>query len=133
MKTACSLFAVLLGATSSSAPAQQPQKKNVAQTARKISVDVIPNLVKFDTTRFEVHAGSPVELNFRNGCVIPHNLVIFQPGSEATVLAAVEAMGAEGVEKQFVPNIPAIVAATKLLPSGQKQTLRFNTPDVEGE
>lgn len=133
MKTVCSLFVVLLGATSLSAPAQQPKEKNAAQNARKIFVDVIPNLVKFDTIRFEVHAGSAVELNFRNGCVIPHNLVIFEPGSEATVLAAVEAMGAEGVDKQFVPQIPAIVAATKLLPSGQKQTLRFNAPKKEGE
>lgn len=133
MKTVCSLFVVILGAASLSAPAQQPQKKNATQAVRKVSVDVIPNLVKFDTVRFDVHAGSPVELSFRNGCVIPHNLVIFQPGSEPAVLAAVEAMGAEGAEKQFVPSISAIVAATKLLPSGQKQTLRFTAPEAEGE
>lgn len=127
-------FAVLLS-QSSILPGAKPGA-NSGQTidaVDKVAVAVIPNAVRFDTVRFEVHAGGSVELTFQNGCVIPHNLVILRPGSESSVFAAVEALGAEGMEKGFVPDSPAVIVASKLLLSGQKQTLLFRAPEAPGE
>ncbi len=99
----------------------------------KVTVNVIPNLVKFDVTRFEVPAGSKVELSFSNACVMPHNLVILRAAAEPAVIAAVNAMGMEGLDKGFVPKVDGIVAATKLLQPMQKQELVFQAPAEPGE
>ena len=105
-----------------------------AQTAAtRISINVVPNLVKFDVTRFDVTVGSEVELSFSNPCVLPHNLVLVKPEAEAPLTAAVGAMGLEGMEKQFVPEVPGIVAATKLIQPGKKETLKFKAPEAPGE
>jgi azurin len=132
MKTVCSVLLLCFCTVPSafSAPADSASSKNAAY---KVTISVIPNLVKFDTVRFDAPAGGQVELTLKNGCVIPHNLVILRKESEAAVLAAVEALGAEGFEKGFVPDSPGIVAATKLLPSTQKQTITFRVPEKEGE
>jgi hypothetical protein len=42
-------------------------------------------------------------------------------------------MGLEGMEKQFVPDVPGIVAATKLIQPGKKETLKFKAPEAPGE
>jgi azurin len=99
----------------------------------KLTMRVLPGLVKFETTRFEVNAGARVELTFINDCVMPHNLVLLYPDAEPSVIAAVNTMGLEGMEKSFVPSVPGIVAATKLLAPTNKEVLSFNAPDKEGE
>jgi azurin len=100
---------------------------------RKVSIKVVPGAIKFDTTRFDVTVGSTVELSFINECVMPHNLVIIQPEAEPSIIAAVNTMGIEGMEKNFVPNVPGIVAASKLLQPTQKELLSFTAPQKEGE
>ena len=99
----------------------------------KVSIRVLPGLVRFETTRFDVAAGASVELTFSNECVMPHNLVILQPDAEPAVIAAVNTMGLEGMEKNFVPVVPGIVAATKLLAPTKKEVLIFRAPEKEGE
>jgi hypothetical protein len=60
----------------------------------KITIRVIPSMVKFDTTHFEVNTGSAVEVRFENGCIMPHNLVLIQPSAENALIAGVNALGA---------------------------------------
>ena len=103
------------------------------KSATRISITVVPNLVKFDVTRFDVSVGSEVELSFSNPCVLPHNLVLVKPEAEAPLTAAVGAMGLEGMEKHFVPDVPGILAATKLIQPGKKETLKFKAPEAPGE
>lgn len=113
------------------APPPAPPAQQSALT--QVEIKVIPNLVKFDTTRFDVPGGAPVQLLFSNSCVMPHNLVILQPAAEPSVIAAVNALGLEGMDKGFVPDVPGIVAATKLLQPQQKQTIQFQAPVEPGE
>ena len=101
--------------------------------AVKVTVNVIPNLVKFDVVRFEVPAGAKVELSFSNECVMPHNLVIIRAAAEPAVIAAVNALGMEGLDKGFVPSVEGILAATKLLQPKQKQVLSFQAPSETGD
>jgi azurin len=105
----------------------------VQKGAARVSITVVPNLVKFDVTRFDVTVGSDVEISFSNPCVLPHNLVLVKPEAEGPLTAAVGAMGLEGMEKQFVPDVPGIVAATKLIQPGKKETLKFKAPEAPGE
>ncbi|MEY2600083.1 MAG: hypothetical protein RLZZ142_2342 [Verrucomicrobiota bacterium] len=99
----------------------------------RVEIKVIPNLVKFDTTQFDVAAGATVELVFSNGCVMPHNLVVIRAAAESAVIAGVNALGLEGMDKGFVPDVTGIVAATKLLQPKQSQTLTFKAPQEAGE
>lgn len=128
-KLALTVSTALVFCIVDSGVAQTATPKNVS----KVSIAVVPNLVKFDVTRFDVTAGAEVQVDFSNPCVLPHNLVLVQPEAEAALTAAVGAMGLEGMEKQFVPEVPGIVAATKLLQPGKKETLRFKAPETPGE
>jgi azurin len=109
--------------------AQKPAKTEPI----KVSVNVVPGAIRFETTRFDVTAGASVSLTFANDCVMPHNLLIIRQEAEPAVVAAVNAMGLEGMDKHFVPEVPGIVAATKLLQPHTKEQLSFTAPEAEGD
>lgn len=127
------LFALLALATALVQPAGSLAKAAENNEGTKITVKVLPGLIKFETTRFDVTAGAPVELTFLNDCVMPHNLVILKPDAEQSVIAAVNTMGLEGMEKHFVPAVPGIVASTKLLAPTKKEVLTFTAPIQDGD
>jgi azurin len=127
------LFPLLALAPALVQPAVSLAKAPENNEGTKVTVKVLPGLIKFETTRFDVTAGAPVELTFLNDCVMPHNLVILKPDAEPSVIAAVNTMGLEGMEKHFVPSVPGIVAATKLLAPTKKEVLSFTAPNQEGD
>lgn len=101
--------------------------------ARLIEVGVLPGL-KFNTTRIEAKAGEKVILVFPNddSSGMVHNLAIITPGSSQTVLDAAVAMGAEGLKKNFIPEIPELLASTPQVAQGMKYTLYFAVPEEPG-
>jgi azurin len=62
-----------------------------------------------------------------------HNLAIITPGSRDTVLDAAVAMGAAGLKKNFVPEIPELLASTPQVAQGMKYTLYFSVPEEPGD
>jgi azurin len=62
-----------------------------------------------------------------------HNLAIITPGSRQTVLDAAVAMGAAGLKKNFIPEIPELLASTPQVAPGMKYTLYFAVPDEPGD
>jgi azurin len=109
--------------------AQDPAKVETL----KVSINVVPGAIRFETTRFDVTAGARVTLTLSNDCVMPHNLVLIKPDAEPALVAAVNTMGLEGMDKHFVPDVPGIIAATKLLQPFSKEQLSFNAPEAEGD
>ncbi len=107
--------------------------KGAPGTPFNVGINVVPNLVQYDTTRFDVSAGAQVELAFKNGCVMPHNLMVIRKDAEPAIVAAVTAMGAEGMERHFVPDVAGVLVSTKLLPPGGSQKLVFTAPMEPGE
>jgi azurin len=101
--------------------------------AVSVSVKVVPGQVRFETTQFDVTAGLPVELTFSNGCIMPHNLVLIEPDAEGALIAGVNALGLEGMDKHFVPAVPGIIAATKLLQPQAREVLNFTAPKKPGD
>ena len=100
---------------------------------RRIEVGVLPGL-KFNTARIEAQAGEKVIFVFPNddSSGMVHNLAIITPGSRETVLNAAVAMGAAGLKKNFVPEIPELLASTPQVAQGMKYTLYFSVPKEPG-
>ena len=101
--------------------------------ARRIDVGVLPGL-KFNTARIEAQAGEKVIFVFPNddSSGMVHNLAIITPGSRETVLNAAVAMGAAGLKKNFIPEIPELLASTPQVAQGMKYTLYFSVPKEPG-
>ena len=101
--------------------------------ARRIEVGVLAGL-KFNTDRIEAKAGEKIVFVFPNddSSGMTHNLAIITPGSRQTVLDAAVAMGAAGLKKNFIPEIPELLASTPQVAQGMKYTLYFAVPEEPG-
>ena len=101
--------------------------------ARRIEVGVLAGL-KFNTDRIEAKAGEKIVFVFPNddSSGMTHNLAIITPGSRQTVLDAAIAMGAAGLKKNFIPEIPELLASTPQVAQGMKYTLYFAVPEEPG-
>ena len=101
--------------------------------ARRIKVGVLAGL-KFNTDRIEAKAGEKIVFVFPNddSSGMTHNLAIITPGSRQTVLDAAVAMGAAGLKKNFIPEIPELLASTPQVAKGMKYTLYFAVPEEPG-
>lgn len=103
-----------------------------------VSVFVVRTVVeqmRFDTPRIVVEAGKPFEIIIENGDFMPHNLVIVKPGTREKIGNATATMQPDKLDGQgraFVPNSGDIIAATKLLEPGKRETLKITAPAQEG-
>jgi len=88
----------------------------------------------YDVTAFRVAPGQQVEIVLRNTDVLPHNLVIVRPGAGEMVGRAADAMATDpdAFEKEFIPDSPAVLYATRMLREGESARLRFTAPEQEG-
>ena len=102
--------------------------------ARRIEVGVLPGL-KFNTARMEAKVGERIVFVFPNddSSGMMHNLAIITPGSSQTVMDAAVAMGATGLKKNFIPEIPELLASTPQVAQGMKYTLYFLVPEEPGD
>jgi putative membrane-bound dehydrogenase-like protein len=100
-----------------------------------IKVGTIQNAMKFDIKSFTVKAGSVVELVFENTDFMQHNLLILQKGSLDKVGAAADELAKDpkGMEKQYVPKMPEVLFATKLVNPEQSVKIKFTVPASEGD
>lgn len=100
-------------------------------------VSAVPEQLRFDTTRIVVEAGKPFEIIVTNPDVMPHNLIVTEPGGAQKLgLAAMSMLPdqLDGSGRAYVPQGAAtILAATKLLERGQSETLKLTAPGTEGE
>ena len=113
----------------------------VRATLRELRVPVyvirtVREQMRYDTPRLVVEAGKPFELIVVNADFMPHNLVVVRPGTRDRVgtTAAVmrpDALDAKG--RAFVPVSDAILAATRMLGNGERETLQLTAPEEEGD
>ena len=100
-----------------------------------VQIKAIREEMKFSVTEFTAVAGKTVEIVFENPDAMQHNIVVGKPKSTPVIGAAADKMitAKDGAEKNYVPNIPQIIAATPLVNPGQTFRLRFVVPDVIGD
>ncbi|TDE11635.1 PVC-type heme-binding CxxCH protein [Dyadobacter psychrotolerans] len=100
-----------------------------------VKIKAIREEMKFDVTEFTAVAGKTVEIVFENPDAMQHNIVVGKPKTTPIIGAAADKMitAKDGAEKNYVPNIPQIIAATPLVNPGQTFKLRFVVPDQTGD
>ncbi|HEX5223003.1 MAG TPA: c-type cytochrome [Verrucomicrobiae bacterium] len=95
----------------------------------------IPEQMLYDKTLIVVEAGKPVEIVLINDDAMPHNLVITAPGALEEIGNAAEKMpptpDAQG--RLYVPDLPSILHATKMVDPGQQTKLSFTAPETPGD
>jgi azurin len=99
-------------------------------------VKAVHEQMRFDTTRLVVEAGKPFEVIVENPDAMPHNFVVVKPGTREKVGMAAMTMPPTKVDSKgraYVPQSDDVVAATRLLEAGQKETLKVTAPNGEGE
>ncbi|MBY0524974.1 MAG: HEAT repeat domain-containing protein [Gemmataceae bacterium] len=101
---------------------------------RVIRVGAVPDQMRFDIERFVVKAGKPAEIFFDNTDIMPHNLVITQPGAmeEIGKLAEAQATQPGAAERDYVPASGKVLVKSKLLQPRQSQRISFTAPMKPG-
>lgn len=103
-------------------------------SAREIDIKILPGL-QFETKLLTAKASEPLALTLINQDVMPHNLVIVQPGATAKVGALSFAMlndPAAG-EKHYVPDTSEVFAFTHIINPEQRHTAHFRAPAAPGD
>lgn len=100
-----------------------------------ITIKVIKNEMKYDLKTFTVEAGKAVEIVFENPDFMQHNLVVTQIGALETVGKAADKLASspKGAEMNYVPDMPEILFATKLVNPQQTERLKFIAPKKVGD
>ncbi len=109
--------------TAAAATKEEPAKEE----AVKITLEPIPNVMKFKDAALEVPAGKDIELTFKNSDILMHNVLVLKVGTRDKVGALADAMLADpqGMAKGYIPVSDDIIAHTKLLMTGQSETIKF--------
>lgn len=113
-------------------PPATPKPAKPPKPAR-VEVEVVPGALRYATTRFDVTAGAAIEVTLKNTCIMPHNLVLVQPGKADEIVVQSMAMGMNGMAKNYVPDSKDILAATAIINPGTSQTLKITAPATVGE
>jgi azurin len=102
---------------------------------RVFVIKTVREQMRYDTPRIVVEAGKPIEIIFENTDMMPHNIVITQPGAREEVGMEAQTMKAEPDKngKMFVPpKNKKILASTKLVEPGQKEIVKLTVPSKPG-
>jgi len=102
-------------------------------TAAEVTVNLsVATGLKYDPSRFAVAPGDSVTVVLHNGDDMIHNFVLVQPGERLKVAQAALALGADGPGRNFVPDLPEVLASTRALNPGETATLKFTAPAETG-
>ena len=110
-------------------------ESNWPDNAKVIIIKTIVNEMKYDISSFEIEAGQAVEIRFENNDFMQHNLLILAQGSLSIVGVAADklATGENGVAMNYIPDLPQVLYATKLVDPDSEAVLRFTAPDKAGD
>jgi putative heme-binding domain-containing protein len=101
---------------------------------RVIRVGTLPERMAYDKELIVVKAGKPVEFLFENFDLMPHNLVITQPGALEEIGKAAEATATDpdAAARHFVPRSPQVLLGSVLLQPRETQKLSWTAPTQPG-
>ncbi|MEY4539647.1 MAG: hypothetical protein RLZZ306_1404, partial [Bacteroidota bacterium] len=100
-----------------------------------IVIKSVKEAMSYDKKEFTVTAGKMVELIFENPDAMQHNLVIGKPKSLEIIGKAANKMitQKDAIQKNYIPNIPQIIASTPLVNSEGSYKLTFKVPEQIGD
>jgi azurin len=112
---------------------KNPWSDKLSGESQKIEVEAGKNL-SFAEGELTVAAGQQISLTLSNPDVVPHNWVLVQPGSlnEIGDLTNKLIADPDAFARQYVPDSPAVIVYTDVVPAGGKTTIHFTAPDKPG-
>ena len=101
--------------------------------ARELVVNAIGGL-QYDKTELTAKAGEPLALKLRNQDVMPHNLVLVQPGKAKVIGEASFKMlnDPKAGEKNYIPDSPKVIAFIPVINPETEHTLHIKAPEKPG-
>lgn len=97
-----------------------------------ITIGTEPGL-RFDLPSFDVQAGTRLKLVFDNDDDMMHNLLVVTPGSGDRVGDQAIALGLNGPEQHYVPEMEEVLFHTALLEPETEEAIYFTVPTEPGE
>lgn len=97
-----------------------------------ITIGTEPGL-RFDLPAFDVQVGSRLRLVFNNSGDMMHNLLVVQPGSADKVGERAIALGLDGPDQDYVPDLDEVLFHTAMLGPDTMEAIYFTVPDEPGE
>ncbi|MCS4197825.1 plastocyanin/azurin family copper-binding protein [Salinibacter ruber] len=123
------------GSTSQSA--SQASGQSGGGGAQTVTIHPQGNQMKYKETEFEVPADTEIELVFENTASSPsmqHNvLVMNKPPEQGTFKEVGQAGVQAGASNEYVPDHPAVLAATDISKPGETVSVTFTTPSESGK
>jgi azurin len=100
-----------------------------------IIMEIEPDMMKFNTDLIEVKAGQKVIVELENLDGMQHNMLIIMPGTLEKVGVEADALARDpkGAQQHYVPDMPEVLHATKLLNPDDIATLTFTAPKEPGD
>ncbi|WP_439581494.1 PVC-type heme-binding CxxCH protein [Dyadobacter bucti] len=89
--------------------------------------------LRFNVAEFTVKPGQKVEITLDNIDLMPHNLVITEPGAADEVAQQAIALGDNGPAKNYVPDNKKVLFSSRLIEAKKKETLKFKAPAIPGD
>ena len=80
-----------------------------------------------------MQAGSRLKLVFNNNDDMMHNLLVVKPGSADRVGELAIALGLDGPDQHYVPDLDEVLFHTVLLEPETMEAIYFTVPDEPGE
>jgi azurin len=118
---------LLLGASSTWVQAADP--------VTKVKIGSIHGQLRYDKVFFAVKPGAAVEITLVNTDEMLHNWVLCKTGEGVAkkVSDAAVALGEKAFELDLVPDLPEVIANTKLAYPNKTVTLKFKAPMTEAD
>jgi putative heme-binding domain-containing protein len=127
-------FAYALASLLPSADAKRTRAELGELGVRVVRIGTLFERMSYDKDVIAVRAGKPVELIFENTDLMPHNLVITEPGAMAQIgqMAEDTAQQPDAARRHFVPPSSQVLLSSILLQPRQSQKLSFTAPTKPG-
>ena len=119
-------------------PAAEADSLRKIISGARVSLFIVRSVLegmRYDTPRLVVPVDRPFEIIFENPDIMPHNLVVVQPGAREKVGTAAMTLAPDFLDRSgraWVPESADIVAATKLVEAGSSESLRIRAIPAEG-
>jgi azurin len=116
-------------------PPEAPPPAGYEKVDHEVIIGTVPGQMKFDVELFRVQPGAKVKLVLKNTDEMQHNLLVCRPGESVTleIAKAAWSLGAQAIDRQFVPDSPLVLHHTAIVNPRESDTLYFTAPREEAD
>jgi glucose/arabinose dehydrogenase/plastocyanin len=99
---------------------------------QEIPIESPPLSFKFQPAQLTAKAGRPAVIVYHNPDDKPHNLLIVAPDKLEETITYVETNAASLIDKEFIPDSPKPLVASRMVQAGETYRLYFTVPSEPG-